>query len=150
MQGYPTDMGNILYIEYFTIYRSLFLNLELYFYIQNSIYSILLCLKFYSLFQPSLRSAITIIISTPLGHDHDHDHYYHSARPWPSLLVLRLTITMIMIIISTSLGHDFLSYSSLIWEISYTMKYPCIYQEFPRPFHDIINFPSHIFIRGLV
>ena len=30
---YPTDMGNILYIEYFTIYSSLFLNLEVYFYI---------------------------------------------------------------------------------------------------------------------
>ena len=31
--------------------------------------------------------------------------------------------------------------SPLIWEIIYTMGYPCIYQKYPRPFHDTSTSP---------
>ena len=122
-----------------------------------------------------VRILAIILAITPLGYNHDHYYhfarpwsslspwpwsYYHSAWPWPSLLVLRLIITIIII---TSLGHshghshyyhfarpNFLSYPPLIWEIIYIMKYPCIYQKFPRPFHDITNFPHYIYISDLV
>ena len=111
-----------------------------------------------------------VIIITPLGHSHGHNYYYHSAWPWPwSLLSLRLAMAMVIII--TPLGHGhryrygyrrrhghnhpiviiitpldhgyryFLSYSPLIWKIIYTMGYPCIYQKYPRPFHNTSTSP---------
>ena len=68
-----------------------------------------------------------------------HHSSHHSA---PSSLSLSLR---------SAHGHrNFLSYPPLVWEMIYTMGYPCIYQKFPTSFHDTSNFPDHIFIRGLV
>ena len=101
----------------YTIYR-------IFYYIQQSIFkfrTIFLYIEFQPSFQPSLRSAIVIIISTPLGHGH---HYQYSARPWPSLLVLRLAMAIIFLILfATGMGNDLHSGIPLhIPEISQTIS----------------------------
>ena len=97
-------------------------------------------------------------------------HYssYHFARPWPwpllslrsamviviaMAIVVAMAMAIVIVIIITPLDHghrNFLSYPPLIWEIIYTMGYPCIYQKFLRPFHDTSNFPHHTYISGLM
>ena len=97
---------------------------------------------------------------------HYSSHHFAPPWSWPLLslrsamviviamtIVVAMTMIIVIVIIITSLGHNhrnFLSYSSLIWEIIYTIRYPCIYQKFPRSFHDTSNFPYHTYISNLM
>ena len=69
-------------------------------------------------------------------------------------MVAAMVVAILVIILAiTSLGHNyrnFLSYSSLIWEIIYTIRYPYIYWKFPIPWDNTSNFPDYTYIRDLV